>query len=140
MVDALSTMENENLACARIVLNPKYSKWVGLVLSFLIVVVSSGCERDIRIKIDGKNLPTFELSGSGNLVFLVLTEVHDNKPSLMGAPELWKIRPSGDNKVSKLPGITYGIIPNGFVQVIPALGPPRTLIEGKVIRFWRPQR
>lgn len=119
-------------------MNTKNSKWAGMVVSFLILVVSSVCERDMRVKIDGKNPPTFELSGSGNLIFLVLTEIHNNKPSLLGAPELWKIQPSGENRVSKLPSITYGIVPNGFIQVIPASGPPPPLIEGKVYDFGGP--
>ena len=92
----------------------------------------------MRIKIDGKNPPTFTLSGSGNLVFLSLGEVHDNKPPLLGAPDLWKIRPKGDNKISKLPSITYGIVPDGFVQVTPASGAPPPLIEGKVYDFGGP--
>lgn len=92
----------------------------------------------MRIKIDGKNPPTFTLSGSGNLVFLSLGEVYDNKPPLLGAPDLWKIRPKGDNKISKLPSITYGIVPDGFVQATPASGAPPPLIEGKVYDFGGP--
>ena len=56
----------------------KGSKWTGLVLSLFSLIVFTGCERDMSIKIDGKNPPTFTLSGSGNLVFLYLAEVHDN--------------------------------------------------------------
>jgi hypothetical protein len=121
-----------------IALNMKTSKWVGLFLSLLILVAAIGCERDLRIKIDGKNPPTFTLSGSGNLVFLSLGEVHNSKPPPLGAPDLWKIRPNGNNKISKLPNITYGIIPNGFTQVIPASGAPPPLIEGKVYDFGGP--
>jgi hypothetical protein len=119
-------------------LNMKNSKWAGLVLSLLILVVLSGCERDMRIKIDGKNPPTFALSGSGNLVFLSLGEVQDNKPPPLGAPDLWKIRPNDNNKISQLPSITYGIVPNGFIQVVPASGTPPPLIEGKVYEFGGP--
>ncbi len=116
-------------------LKTKDSKWAGLGLSFLLLLVSNGCERDMSIKIDGKNPPTFTLSGSGNLIFLVLGEVHDNK---LGAPEIWKIRPEAENKISELPSITYGFVPNGFIQVIPASGTPPPLIEGKLYEFGGP--
>jgi hypothetical protein len=110
-----------------------------LVLSLLILAVPTGCERDTRIKIDGKNPPTFTLSGSGNLVFLSLGEVRNNKPPLLGAPDLWKIRPNDShNKISRLPSITYGIVPEGFTQVVPESGAPPPLIEGKVYAFGGP--
>jgi hypothetical protein len=121
-----------------IALNTKNSKWAGLVPSLLILVITTGCERDMRIKIDGKNPPTFTLSGSGNLVFLSLGEVHNNNPPPLGVPDLWKIRPNGNNKISKLPNITYGIVPDGFTQVIPASGTPPPLVEGKVYDFGGP--
>jgi hypothetical protein len=121
-------------------LNTNDSKWLaGLIFSLLTLVVHTGCERDTRIKIDGKNPPTFTLSGSGNLVFLSLGEVHDNKPSPLGAPEFWKIRPNdSNNKISRLPSITYGIVPEGFIQVLPESGAPPPLIEGKVYDFGGP--
>jgi hypothetical protein len=74
----------------------KNSKSTGLVLGLLLLVATSGCERDMRIKIDGKNPPTFTFSGNGNLIFLSLGEVHDNKSPLLGSPELWKINPGGE--------------------------------------------
>jgi hypothetical protein len=119
-------------------MNSKNSQWGGMILSFLILVVTTGCERDTQIKIDGKNPPTFTLSGSGSLIFLSLVEVHDNRPPLLGAPDLWKIRPVGNNKISRLPSITYGTVPNGFRQEIPASGAPPPLIEGKVYEFGGP--
>lgn len=121
-----------------IVLNTKASKWLRLFLSLLILLVASGCERDLRIKIDGKNPPTFTLSGSGNLVFASLGEVHDNRPPPLGAPELWKIQPNGNNKISELPSITYGVVPDGFIQVTPASGAPPPLTEGKTYDFGGP--
>jgi len=49
----------------------------------------------MRIKIDGKTPPTFTLSGSGNLVFLYLAEVHDNRRPSLDDPDIWKIRLAG---------------------------------------------
>jgi len=107
-------------------LNMKNSKSAGLVPGLLILVATSGCERDMRIKIDGKNPLTFTFSGNDNLIFLSLGEIHNNKPSLLGAPELWKIQPSGNKpKVYDLLSITYGVVPSGFIQVALLKGPRR---------------
>jgi hypothetical protein len=120
-------------------LNMKNSKCAGLVLGLLIVVATSGCERDMRIKIDGKNPPTFTFSGNGNLIFLLLADVHNNEPPLLGAPEIWRIQPSGDEpKVYQLPSITYGIVPSGFMQVTPKGGAPPPLNEGRTYEFGGP--
>jgi hypothetical protein len=102
----------------------KFNLGGGLVLGLVVLVISTGCERDLRIKIDEKNPPTFTLSGSGNLVYLYRSEVHDHKRPLYGDPEMWKIRPTGNDKIFKLPPITYGTIPNGFIQVAPVSGAP----------------
>lgn len=120
-------------------LNSKNSKWLaGLVLSLSMMVGTTGCERDMHIKIDGKNPPAFTFSGSGNLVFLSLGEVHNNKPPLLGAPDLWKIRPNSNIKISGVPSIRYGVVPNGFIQVTPESGAPPPLEEGKVYEFGGP--
>jgi hypothetical protein len=92
----------------------------------------------MRIKIDGKNPPTFTLSGSGNLVFLYLAEVQDKKPLSPEDPEMWKIQPNGNDKISELPSIIYGTVPNGFTQVTPTSGAPPPLMEGKVYAFGGP--
>jgi hypothetical protein len=45
---------------------------------------------------------------------------------------MWEIRPTDENLISKLPAITYGVVPPGFKQIIPAAGAPPPLVEGKI--------
>lgn len=106
-----------------------------LGIAFLLSITlccGDAFERDTKISMDGKNPPTFELSGNGQLWWL---EIRDLSPSSISvdAPEriVWKIKTIGENSPSSLPKITYGIVPAGFIQEIPANGAPPTLIEEK---------
>jgi hypothetical protein len=119
-------------------LNTKNSKLAGLVLSLLILLATTGCERDMRIRIDGKNPPTFTLSGSGNIVFLYVMKVPANRLPTVEDPKLWEIHPTTKDRISDLPQITYGTIPNGFSQTTPSLGQPPGLIEGQTYEVGGP--
>lgn len=110
----------------------------GLLLASLLLGVMSGCERDMTIQIDGQNPPTFELDGNGELVFLLVTEVQPDNPRPSGNPRLWEIRPTEVKKIWELPSITYGVIPEGFRQVIPESGSPPPLVEGKTYSLGGP--
>jgi hypothetical protein len=114
------------------------SKWAGFVLSLLILAVSAGCEIDMRIKIDGKNPPTFTLSGSGNIVFLYVMKVPSNRLPTVEDPKLWEIHPTTKDRISDLPPITYGTVPNGFSQTTPGLGQPPGLVEGQTYEVGGP--
>ncbi len=111
-----------------------------LILFLLFTVTLNACfERDLSIAIDGKNPPTFALSGSGNLNFFVLMEVppENQKQTVQRSSDsntiLWKISPTNtDNSIRKLPPITYGKVPFGFTQQVPTSGEPPALVEGKV--------
>ena len=113
-----------------------------LLLLFLTVFMVS-CESDTKVSIDGKIPPSFKLSGSGDLVFFVVTEISPDNQKLAPAQRdsrkdtvLWQISPdnlSQDDKViSRLPSITYGVVPKGFVQMKPANTTPPPLGEGRV--------
>lgn len=67
------------------------------------------------------NPPTFQLSGSGRLIFFTVYEPVRGRPSI-DDPKMWEIRPTDENLISKLPAITYGVVPPGFKQTIPAAG------------------
>lgn len=107
---------------------------------FLFAVTLLSCESDMTIKTDGKNPPSFSLSGSGRLISFAVMEVtpeNQSQASQRGSDAntvLWEIEPtSADNKIWWLPMITYGKIPAGFVQKFPANGsPPAPLVEGNV--------
>ena len=97
----------------------------------LVVALGMGfCERDMTVTVtnDG-NPPTFKLDGSGRLIFFTVFE--RRTPFSADDPKMWEIRPIEENLISRLPEITYGIVPPGFLQTIPATGAPPPLVEGK---------
>lgn len=113
----------------------------------LILIASLGlilaCEVDMSVAVDGKNPPTFKLSGSGNLHFFFVSEVAPENLKRLPIERnsdrdtaLWEIWPNNlsfeDKRIWKLPAITYGTIPQGFIQKIPISGEPSYLVEGKM--------
>lgn len=87
--------------------------------------------------------PTFKLSGSGNLAFFSVSEVaNENQHRIPFERDsdknavLWQIWPSTLNPEAKvarrLPPITYGLVPPGFIQKIPSEGAPSVLVEGRI--------
>jgi hypothetical protein len=113
---------------------PCYSR-TNRTLAFIAVVLlsimSSGCERDLSVTVEGQNPPIFKLGGSGRLIFFYVLEVPANRSLSVDSPKLWEIRPTVNNKISDLPSITYGVVPAGFVQTVPSSGTPPALIEKK---------
>ncbi len=117
-----------------------------MMLSVLSIAVclSAGCyEEDMKVSIDQQIPPTFSLTGSGNLVFFgvweVASENHNRVPAQRDGDMdtlLWRIHPDGltaDEKViRRLPRITYGSAPAGFVQKFPEVGHAPELVEGKI--------
>ncbi len=112
------------------------SKTMVTKLGFLVALIISStlvaCERDLSIEVDNENPPTFRLKGSGRLVFFNVFEVPPNHTPVLGDPVLWEIKPIGETiRISKLPSITYGVVPSGFVQTIPKSGAPPLLKENQ---------
>ncbi|HZI61789.1 MAG TPA: hypothetical protein VFD62_13825 [Pyrinomonadaceae bacterium] len=84
---------------------------------------------------------TFERGHVNYLDFFFVEEVapeNQNVPYTRQDPDknvvVWQVWPksSDDGRIDKLPAITYGKVPAGFVQKIPIDGAPATLVEGKV--------
>lgn len=125
----------------------RVSPWVTIVL-LIAAFASTACyEEDMTISIDGRLPPTFRLSGSGNLIFFAVSEViQDNVDREQAGPDrlklIWQILPTGlsssETIIRKLPSITYGSIPKGFVQKIPQNGVPPDLMEGKTYKAGGP--
>jgi hypothetical protein len=99
-------------------------------------LIFAACERDTRIWIiDRKNPPTFKLSGNGYLGSVIVEgpyeKLEDLESTKMKLGAIWQIfRGYGELSIDKVPLITYGILPNGFTQRIPASGsPPAWLTE-----------
>ena len=103
-----------------------------LVAASVVFVASLvACERDMTIAVvNQSNPPSFKLSGSGRLVFFSVFEVPRDRPLSIDDPTMWEIRPVDENLISKLPNITYGVVPPGFQQTIPKTGTPPLLVEG----------
>ena len=103
------------------------------LVAVTVVFVASlvACERNMTIAVvNQSNPPSFTLSGSGRLVFFSVFEVPRDRPLSIDDPKMWEIRPVDENLISKLPHITYGVVPPGFQQTIPKTGTPPLLVEG----------
>lgn len=109
-----------------------------LIISLMMLVTLTSCERDMTLTLDGANPPTFKLSGSGRLIFFAVSEVPQERPSKIDDPKLWEIRPINENLISKLPAITYGVVPEGFRQLTPIAGVPPPLVEGRMYKAGGP--
>jgi len=113
-----------------------------VVLSALLF--SSACyEEDMTVLVEEQMPVTFKLSGSGYLHFFAVWEVSVENQSRIRSQRdagknrlLWKLSPDSltesQKVVSRLPPITYGSIPQGFVQKEPQEGAPAELVEGKI--------
>lgn len=106
------------------------------LLYVLLMVFSLSCgERRTEVRLDGTNPPVFAISGSGNLVELLVSTKIDDKslPPSKRSKVLWRIIPkTRDGKsVETIGSITYGVIPPGYKQVVPADGqvPPALVPE-----------
>jgi hypothetical protein len=108
-----------------------------------IWLLSSGCEIDTKGHVNSENPPTIKLSGSGRIYFLrVLEEPVDQKDFWKNTGGIWQIEPDGEMKEKSIfhyPAIEYGVVPNGFIQVVPEDGsPPAPLEEGKTYNVFAP--
>ena len=103
-----------------------------VVAAFAYLCAAVACERDMRIALtNDSNPPSFKLSGSGRLFFFSVSEVSPGKPSSINDAAMWEVRPTAEDRISKLTEITYGVVPPGFSQTAPKIGTPPPLLEGK---------
>ena len=120
-----------------------------LLLLLTVIFLSACYEEGMTVSLNGRTPPSFNLSGSGDLVFFTVSEVAAENQNLLPAQRdgdkntlLWRIRPSGlsseAKRISRLPQITYGVVPAGFEQNNPAEGPPPPLVEGKLYQAGGP--
>src|ERR1041385_6848428 len=107
----------------------KHAGIVKLVIATLATVGLLACEVDMSISIDGKNPPSFSLTGSGKLISFGVTEVlpSNQKQTIQRRSDtnvpLWSIVPvTADSSIRRLSAITYGKVPAGFAQQFPADG------------------
>ena len=107
------------------------------VFGFVLLALSLiGCERATQVTLKGGTSPVFDLSGSGVVeCFTVYGPDFMTKAEKPGDENfaVWKIAPSGGfhgTWIFKLRSITYGVVPDGYTQIIPK-GTPPPLTEGQ---------
>lgn len=105
------------------------------VLALCLVVFFTGCERILKVSFDGKNPPTFKFDGNGELNWVFIYEVTPEGKIPPKGSAFWRLVPKKSITASMSPPITYGVVPDGFVQEIPSVGNPRPLEEGKTYGF-----
>ena len=106
-----------------------------LVGTLLLALAVAGCN-SLTVSVNNTNPPVFTFSAGQfaecctHLAFLVVYEVGAGNNETV----IWKIRPKSgtDNSAEGLPQITYGQVPEGFEQLVPTVGTPPALQEGKV--------
>lgn len=72
------------------------------------------------------------MSGSGEVQSVFTYKVTEDGRVPPKDSELWVIIPKARLAASASPKITYGIVPDGFSQKVPAVGSPPILEEGGV--------
>ena len=97
--------------------------------AILAVLFTHGCEISTSISVEGKAPPVFRLSGTGSIHEFGVARTDTQDPSRI----LWSIEAErgGVVEIRRLGPITYGIVPAGFVQKVPAGGArPSPLQDG----------
>lgn len=107
-----------------------------MMFLMLAALFGTACERDTKLVIEAGNPPRFVLSGSGTLGALRIRGPKKQR-EVVGeeASIYWEIEPKdedSDRNVGRLSPITYGVVPEGYIQVYPEQGqtaPP--IVEGE---------
>src|SRR5262249_32326701 len=107
-------------------MNSNTRKFISLCLTLAVGFLLIACEPSLRGKVDGSALPpSFRFYGGEEMrAFYITTDEADAPGCRPNGSALWQIASVG---ISETPlGITYGVVPPGFRQVIPKSGsPPR---------------
>jgi len=100
------------------------------------------CEPAMQAKVEGGSPVVFTIwSGTGKLWMISVTEYTDDKslkPSQRDH-EIWRVNadtPSSASYPSTIGKITYGIVPRGYHQSVPASGTPPPMVAGKYYSYF----
>ena len=109
------------------------------LVCLLLLIAACSCERSTTVQTTGEDPPGFVLAGSGKLGQIVIYEAGYRGSLFDESHRIWEV------KAERMPGklikdlgtITYGTIPEGYLQVKPepSQAPPQ-LSEGKTYKFW----
>ena len=113
------------------------------VALLLLAWCLSGCERPTHVGIEGGTVPVFLFSGSGELaIFVVYGPDYITKAQSPSdeSVAVWKIKATGGYfagmPVEDLEKITYGVVPDGYIQVKPQVGSAPPLLERQTYVYW----
>jgi hypothetical protein len=110
-------------------------KEIPVIFLLVMVLLSSACERDTKLRIEAGDPPKFVLSGNGTLgVLRIRGPRKQREVTGEDASVYWEIEPKeegSDRRVERLGPITYGHVPKGYVQVYPKQGQAPPLVEGE---------
>jgi hypothetical protein len=108
-------------------MNSSTRKFISLCSTLAAAFSLIACEPSLRAKVDGSALPPiFRFYGGDAMrAFFITTDEADAPGCRSNGCVLWEIDSVG---ISEPPsGITYGVVPPGFRQVIPKSGSPPPL-------------
>ena len=111
-----------------------------ILLATILVTIAAACGQESHVHLDftTRNPPSFSFSGNTAGVFFEVMEVPQTKPLSKMNPfardgkTIWKISASTKVAADNWPKFTYGDIPSGFSQLVPAQGPPPKLVAHKL--------
>jgi hypothetical protein len=115
-----------------------------IIILITAILMVSCYEESATVEIDGKNPPTFELTGSGTPFFCVVGEVTEDNKELTEKNKkewpsnvIWQIKPDSCSQygVWSISPLIYGKTPKCYIQTFPKEGTPSPLIEGKKYYF-----
>ena len=101
---------------------------IALLLMFTTIL---GCERATTLTIEGVSPPKFVMSGNGILRAIRLVgPTKQREAQGEEASVYWLIESKESRYVDSVGTVTYGQVPEGFVQKYPESGDPPPLVEG----------
>lgn len=113
------------------------------IVTILILVTISGSylltPYATKIRLSGGSIPTFKVSGRGEIVNLTIRGPRQRPGEEEAAWILWKLVPTSftDNldDLNTIGSIKYGEVPKGYRQIYPENNaPPPALVEGQ--HYW----
>ena len=128
----------------------KVGRWKLPVTCTLLMVgaLMASCKSNITISMTDTNPPTFRFqrhffSEVNSFPLFIVEEIHPDNENVGYLEQkydknktVWKIVPDinapNAGQVDKLPPITYGKVPSGFIQETPKVGSPPSLETGRL--------
>jgi len=109
-------------------------KTAPIVALLVILIGSSSCEIDTKLRVSGSNPPVFKLSGNGRLTS-IRVRGNERQRDVAGEAQYlhWVIESKANSarSVWKIGAVTYGKVPEGYTQIYPEEGEAPTIREGQ---------